>query len=324
MKFKKKGRKGKNVIIPKNTKVIFIILYIVIIIISVYDNINQLKKEKNYKYYFCFCAMGKMENEYINEVIDYYKKLGVDKFYISDNNNINSEKFSDVLSKEIEQGIVEIYDAIGQKVGLIEMFHLLYKKYHSNCRWLSFFDLDEFLLIKTGNKTIQGYLSKKKFQKCDVVLINWLVYGDSGIVYYNRNKTVNERFNKPLYRYKTNKFVKSIIKGNIKFNPWPTTGSNHRPNRQLRTCNSKGDKAKTFNDVLKPPILEDVYIKHFITKSAEEFIYKTKRGHAKRYFKDYIGRRVKIFFKFNDVTEEKVRLFEKGFNRSFAEYLQKK
>ena len=41
--------------------------------------------------------MGRKENLYARELIEYYKTIGFDKFINNDNNLPNTEKFSDVL-----------------------------------------------------------------------------------------------------------------------------------------------------------------------------------------------------------------------------------
>ena len=46
----------------------------------------------------CICTLGKKENKYIREYIGHYKALGVDKIFLYDNNDIDDEKFEDVLS----------------------------------------------------------------------------------------------------------------------------------------------------------------------------------------------------------------------------------
>ena len=43
--------------------------------------------------------MGKLKNLYVEEYVNHYIKLGVDKIFIYDDNDINTEKFSDVLKK---------------------------------------------------------------------------------------------------------------------------------------------------------------------------------------------------------------------------------
>ena len=82
-------------------KLIMIFFYIFIYIKSKFIKFKKIEKEIKYKYFFCFTSMGKLENKYAKELIDYYKNLGVDKFYLADNNDRNSEKLSDLLKNYI-------------------------------------------------------------------------------------------------------------------------------------------------------------------------------------------------------------------------------
>ena len=54
------------------------------------------------------------------------------------------------------------------------MFGEVYEKHKSECRWMSFFDFDEYLEFRHANNiiNIQTYFSKSKFEKCNVILIN--------------------------------------------------------------------------------------------------------------------------------------------------------
>ena len=67
--------------------------------------ISKLKK-KSIK--ICICTVGKNENRYIKEYIDYYKNYGIDKIFLYDNNNINGEKFQDIIDRYVEKDFVEI------------------------------------------------------------------------------------------------------------------------------------------------------------------------------------------------------------------------
>ena len=74
--------------------------------------LNKYKSNKKYKnvsssYFSCFITMAKLENKYVRELIEHYKKLGLDKFYIADDNSLNSEKLSDVLQDYINEGILK-------------------------------------------------------------------------------------------------------------------------------------------------------------------------------------------------------------------------
>jgi hypothetical protein len=301
-------------------KTLLAIFYIVIVFKSVQVKIDKKEQEKYYKHFFCFSAMGRLENLYGRELVDYYKDLGVDKFYLADNNDKNAERFSDIFQKEIFDGTVDVIDITGRKKDQTQLYGEIYENFKNDCRWMSFFDFDEFLVITEDGKnlTIPQYLSNPKFENCDVILINWLMYSDNGQVRYE-NKPMNVRFTDPLYNSDINRFVKSIIKGKLKWNPWDFNVTPHRPQYQQRTCNAQGERLRTFNDVVKPPNLNGIYIKHFGVRTAEEYIAKVKRGHPGDLVL-YFDERIDNFFHFNNVTEEKVRFFEKELNMTFPKY----
>lgn len=302
------------------SKAILAIFYIAIVFKSVQVKIDKKEQEKYYNHFFCFNAMGKLENEYAREVIDYYKDLGVDKFYIADNNDKNAERFSDIFQKEIFDGTMDVIDITGRKKDQTQLYGEMYENFKNECRWQSFFDFDEFLVLTENGKNINipQYLSNTKFEKCDVILINWLMYSDNGLIRYE-NRPMNVRFADPLYNSDANRFVKSIIKGKLRWNPWDFNVTPHRPQHHLRTCDAHGDRLRTFNDVLKPPKLDGIYIKHFGIRTAEEYIAKIKRGHPGDLVL-YFDERIDNFFHFNNVTEEKVRFFEKELNMTFPKY----
>ena len=317
----KKRRKDFEISNTKaSQKISLILLLLLIVYISCSIKLEKLEIEKNYKYFFCFSSIGKLENNYVKELVDYYKNIGVNKFILGDNNDKDSERLADVLQKEIDEGLVDILDFTGRRKHQTEFFKDSYEMYKDKCRWISFYDFDEFLEIKEGNKllSVESYFTEDKFQNCDVILINWLVFNDNNLLKYE-NRPVNERFTKALYESKENVFVKSIIKGNIRLNPWDSDQTSHRPNHHMKTCLYNGQRAKTFNDVLKPPIIDNVYIKHYITKTVEEYILnKHKRGYTSRFIDKNLW--VDNFFLFNKVTKEKVEFIEKTLNMSFPKY----
>ena len=310
--------KDKEISIKKVFYRLFILFLLLLIIYrSCSIKLEKIEIEKNYKYFFCFSSIGKLENNYVKELVDYYKNIGVDKFILGDNNDKDSERLSDVLQKEIEEGLVDILDFTGRRKHQTDFFKDSYEMYKNKCRWISFYDFDEFLELKEGN-TVQSYFTEEKFKNCDVILINWLVFNDNNLVKYE-DRPVTERFTKALYKSRDNVFVKSIIKGNIRNNPWDTDQTSHRPNHHLKTCLYNGQRAKTFNDVLKPPRIDEIYLKHYVTKTVEEYILKKyKRGYTSRFIDENLW--VDNFFGFNKVTKEKVEFIEKTLNMTFPKY----
>ena len=125
-------------------------------------------------------------NNYVNELVDYYKNIGVDKFILGDNNDKDSERLADVLKKEIDEGLVDILDFTGRRKHQTDFFKDSYEMYKDKCRWISFYDFDEFLELKEENKptTVQKYFTEEKFGNCDVILINWVVFGDNDLLFF--------------------------------------------------------------------------------------------------------------------------------------------
>ena len=80
----------------KKKKILLILVYCYIFI----DFYKNYKIKKDIK--VAICTMGKMENLYINEFVDYYSKLGIDRIFIYDDNDPGTEKISDALDKSIK------------------------------------------------------------------------------------------------------------------------------------------------------------------------------------------------------------------------------
>ena len=200
-------------------KLIFYTFFIIVILSDAEVGKKLAKKllnlfPYNYKYFICFCAIGKKENLYVWELVEYYIKSGVDKFYFGDNNEINTEKLSDVLQDYINNKTVEIINLIGVKKKRlsIKFYTEMYNIHKSDCNWMMFYDFDEFLDFTDKNMTVKKFLSDEKFDKCDIVKINWLIFNDNDLLYYD-NRSLNERFTKPVYNYPLNSFVKPIVRG---------------------------------------------------------------------------------------------------------------
>jgi hypothetical protein len=262
--------------------------------------------------------MGKMENRYTRELISYYMSIGVDKFVIADNNLPNTEKFSDVVQDYIKNNTVDIIDIIGKSYDYSEYYEIMYEKYQDKCEWLLFFDFDEYLRMhfeEGKNIGLKEYLSNNTFDKCEAIVFNWLMYDDNNLLYYD-NRTSLERFPNPVYKHPDNKYVKTMVRGKINKKVFTAYGSCHCPNEEVITCDSMGKIHNHLTDNIIPPLFKYAYLMHFNTRTAEEFVGKAKRGYAGNRYPDFEGR-VEKFFWSNKYTEEKLKIFEKNFNRSF-------
>ena len=275
---------------------------------------NPIKNE--FQYYCCFVGIARKENLYVRELISYYLKIGVEKFIFFDNNLPNTEKLSDVIKDYVDKNVVDIIEGFGRSFLHAELFGEIYAKYKYKCEWLTFFDFDEYLIMKFNNGkplTFKEYLSNPLFENCEAIGFNWLIYDDNGYIYYD-NRTSMERFTNPNYGDYANKFIKSIVRGNLTKKIFLPRTTNHHPGRKVRTCDTFG-KPIYHGDVNYRKNYGNGYIAHFNTRTAEEYVEKIKRWCQT--VPANLEERIDLFFQHNKFTEEKLKFFEKAYDRKF-------
>jgi len=251
------------------------------------------------------CSICKNENLYLKEYATYYQKLGIKKIIIYDNNDIDGEKPEEVLQNFIKTNFVEIIDIRGFRSAQLPSYNHCYEKYRNQFDYISFLDIDEFIVIQS-NKSINDYLYDVKFDKCESILLNWVMYGDSDLLKYD-NRTMIERFTKPVEKWNRGKSIVRTNIDNLIIISTIIVGVNVN-----YFCDSNGNKIipnRNYLDFTAPKEPES-YIKHFYTKTAEEFCNKIKNGDAhfnKNHPKSKIilQNRIQNFMKFNKMTREK-------------------
>lgn len=230
------------------------------------------------KYVAITCA--KNEEDYIVEWVEHYLSLGFDKLFIVDNNDSGNDKLVNKVKNYVERGVVQVFDCRGHysvQVGLYADFCRA-----SNFKWCAFYDCDEFLEIGAYSN-IKDYLSQPCFEGYDVILLNWLVFGSNGEL-KQKEGGVQERFKvpqSPLLYFKENSFVKSIVRGNKeKFGNCWFNGS-HLPysdNGNIKYTVAGYYEPSKIGHAYFQPRYKNGYIKHYYTKSFEEWIKKASRG----------------------------------------------
>ena len=304
--------------IPILIILIVIFIYLKIKMHKIKKNNNHInKKNIDYKssYFACFSAMAREENKYANELISYYLKLGIDKFIFWDNNLLGTEKLSDVLQTYINKGIVDIYELFCSDLGQAEFNQIIYKKYKKKCSWFLYFDFDEYLDIHFENNVsivLQDFLANKIFEKCEAILFNWLMYTDNDLIYYDK-RTLLERFTTSNIENPINFYVKSIIRGGLNKTIFYPRQSSHVPDPNVAICDSKGTLLTEYNSFgVSPPVFKYGCLKHFSTKSTEEYVKKIKRG-TNRNLAYRVEERLENYFKINKFSQEKLKFFESKF-----------
>ena len=253
------------------------------------------------------CTLVKQENLYIKEFVDYYKELGIKKIILYDNNEIKGEILEDILYEDIINGFVEVINYRGLYKPQKKAYNDCYINYQNDFDWIAFFDVDEFLYLENYTN-INKFLSLSKFENCSSILINWKYYGDNNFIYYEP-KPIQKRFSKPFTfpnKLINNVFYaasKSIIKTKLNIS-WA-----HFPHylNNSNICRPDGNIVKK---PLSPPHYSIAYIKHYATKSTEEYLIKLFKGTVNSNFtfnkNNIIFWLKNYYFLFNKITRKKL------------------
>ena len=243
-----------------------------------------LKDKKNIFIKVCICTIGKEENRYIREFVEYYKNLGVDKIFLYDNNKKNGEHFEDSINDYIDKEFVKVFNWRGIKKPHFKAINDCYLRYNTQYDWLIFYDIDEYIHLK-NYKNIKFFLNQKKFNKCKKIYLNWVMHTDNDHKFY-RNLSLFKRFPKiekdALFKNQFSQKVKTIIRGNISnFVIANNSHTTHIITESVSAFNGFGKKINLDKEFyLLNSDYKYYYIDHFYTKSLEEFVKKIKRGSA--------------------------------------------
>ena len=252
------------------------------------------------------CVIGRNENRYAVEWVEHYKKLGVKKIFVYDNwRTGDTEKLADILQPYVKKGFVEITDCHDRDRYQCLAYEDCYRKHGGEYAWIGFVDFDEFLRWE-GKKKIATMFAQ---YDADVVMINWRLMTDSGLVHYDP-RPVAERFTVPMekdkpvkYSWAENKHIKSVVRGGLrglKFSP-------HFPqNKGLRCVNPSNQpvKQQAFTEIDWSVMRLD----HYWTKTAEEWMdVKLSRGYPSptTYLDKFMQKQANYFFAVNECTPEK-------------------
>ena len=153
--------------------IVYTIQFIITLcLININYKIN--KSSKKYKYKICICAIFKDEAKYLDEWIRYHLVIGIDHFYLYNNNS--DDEYLKVLKPYIEKKIVDLIDW-PHKHSQMSAYEDCYKKNNNHTNWLAFIDLDEFI-CPIATDDIKPWL--EQHNKYPGIAIYWKQFGSNG------------------------------------------------------------------------------------------------------------------------------------------------
>ena len=248
---------------------------------------NTKVREKKYK--VVICAIFKNEAAYLKEWIEFHKIVGVEHFYLYNNNS--EDNFREVLAPYIKAGIVDLIEWPHQQAQMAA-YRDCVNNYGKLSQWVGFIDIDEFIVPKKEH-TIYDFL--KQFDKTrGTVIIYWRLFGTSGKLDRDRSGLITEDMVCCWDKYDT--VGKCFYNCDYEFIPdFPQNATLHH-----YMWTKKGNKllppVNLYNKVCingENPVPNDdfpIQVNHYFTKTYEEYLEKCGKGD--------------VYFKVNPHTEE--------------------
>jgi len=97
---------------------------------------------KPYQHELAVCAIFREEGPFLNEWLTFHTGVGASHFYLY--NNFSTDNFRDVLAPWIARGMVTLMEW-PVSVGQLFAYRHCIRRARSQCSWLAFIDIDEFL-----------------------------------------------------------------------------------------------------------------------------------------------------------------------------------
>lgn len=234
--------------------------------------LNSLRPQK-YEINLAITAIAKNEAPYIREWIEFHRLVGVEKFFIYDNESTDNLK--EVLKPYIESGIVE-YTYFPGRCRQFPAYRDSIARNANRVKFMAIIDCDEFITPIKHNTIPEfiEYLEKKIKHRIDAVGINWIMHGYNG--HYDKQEgLVCENYSKCDFNTGANQHIKSIVR-------LRSVITNSHPHFCIyknfaKIVNANGE------DMYGPfchPYIEDIRINHYWSKSYSEMLQKFNRGMA--------------------------------------------
>ena len=234
----------------------------------------------------------------MREWIEYHRFLGIDHFYMYNNNS--NDDYLTVLQPYIEEGVVTLINWEMEQ-GQIGAYQDWYNKYRSETRWVTFIDIDEFICLR-NDRSIGDWLKRRENYPC--ILMYWKMFGTSAKEFHDYERLVTEQYVVSWNRL--GPLGKTFFNCRYDIAAWDET-SHHFTLTKL----------KVFGiDFILPPMNEygffirkgisrglnkknnTIQLNHYWSKAWNEYAKKMNRSDV--FYKDNPKRRINYFFNFEN------------------------
>lgn len=233
---------------------------------SRYKNVIKNDDQTKFPQQLSIVAIMKNEGAYIKEWLDYHILVGVEKFYLYDNES--TDNTTKILKPYIKRGIVD-YTFWPGKAQQQNAYTDCLNKHANDTKWLAIIDLDEFI-VPVHYDTVPEYLNTLPKNFAELV-IGWIQYGSSGHK-TKPNGLVTENFK---HHAAKNWGIKSIVNPRLVYE----TLNPHTHEVAGFIIDENGKKlGRIIQDENRNITTDKIRVNHYVTKSFDEYIKRMNQG----------------------------------------------
>ncbi|PAW92674.1 hypothetical protein CKK33_03855 [Mucilaginibacter sp. MD40] len=234
-------------------------------------------------YYLSICCIIKDENSYLKEWMEYYIKIGVEHFFLYDNESVEPVQLALKRLGLAKYATITVIKGISRQQDAYD--HCLWR-YGFKSRWIAFVDMDEFIVPKVTKGNLPLFL--KDFEAYGGLGINWLVFGSGGI----KEKSERPQLETFIWRsgenFDVNNHIKSIVQPK-----YARRSMNPHAFFYRRGYFCVNENFKRLTNEISPLSVNKIQVNHYYCRSLDEYQEKIKRGRADS---DTIKRKMDDFY----------------------------
>lgn len=218
------------------------------------------------------CAIFKNEAKYLYEWLSYHDAVGVDHFFLYNNNSVDA--YLDVLRSWPDQSKITLIDW-PEVPGQTSAYRHMLDTHRNDSAWCAFIDLDEYLCP-------QSFLSIKKVlaamdDHCSGLYVHWLMFGSNGHKNEQPGRII-ERFTRRAYNnFEPNRIGKTIVR----LDRATEVGFCHIIRSSGKMINDSGDEIDQNGTGVHTRTSHNlIALNHYYTKSLAEWTTRRALGKA--------------------------------------------
>ncbi|WP_293158699.1 glycosyltransferase family 92 protein [Okeania sp. SIO2C9] len=217
------------------------------------------------------CAIMKNEGPYLREWLEFHKLVGVERFYLYNNNS--ADRTLDIVRPYRENHEVVLTNWPVQNGQQMKAYNHFLQKYKNESKWIAFIDLDEFL-FPTEKNDLREIL--EEFPDVPAIGVNWLIFGTSGYEKKPEGLQIENFTKRGKEDFKANLNFKCIVRSEFTLE---CTTPHHFVYVNDGVAVSENYE-KLSAKVSPQHSVNKLRINHYFTRSMEESLNKIKRGRA--------------------------------------------